>query len=170
MLSIQKSKQTTLDRLVYALGIGGIGRKTAKDLVKKFKSLDALYEASVEEYMTINGIGEILAVSLYEYFQKETNRMLISELLDEGMVIEETEEKQGVFSGEKVVFTGSLETLKRSQAQQLVEDNGGEIAESISKGVTLVVAGESAGSKLEKATKLGIKIINETEFKEMLNQ
>ena len=96
--------------------------------------------------------------------------MLISELLDEGMVIEETEEKQGVFSGEKVVFTGSLETLKRSQAQQLVEDNGGEIAESISKGVTLVVAGESAGSKLEKATKLGIKIINETEFKEMLNQ
>ena len=170
LLSIQKSKQTTLDRLVYALGIGGIGRKTAKDLVKKFKSLDALYEASVEDFMTINGIGDILAVSLYEYFQKDTNRMLISELLSEGMVIEETQEKTGVFSGEKVVFTGSLETLKRSQAQQLVEDNGGEIAESISKGVTLVVAGESAGSKLEKATKLGIKIINETEFKEMLNQ
>ena len=170
LVSIQKSKNTTLDRLVYALGIGGIGRKTAKDLVKKFKTLDSLYSASVEDFLTINGIGEILAVSLYEFFQKDTNRTLISELFDEGLTIQEIEEKQGIFSGETVVFTGSLESFKRSQAQKIVEDNGGEIAESISKGVTLVVAGESAGSKLDKARKLDIKIIDENTFKEMLQK
>ena len=170
LVSIQKSKNTTLDRLVYALGIGGIGRKTAKDLVKKFKTLDSLYSASVEDFLTINGIGEILAVSLYEFFQKDTNRMLISELFEEGLTIQEIEEKQGIFSGETVVFTGSLESFKRSQAQKIVEDNGGEIAESISKGVTLVVAGESAGSKLDKARKLDIKIIDENTFKEMLQK
>jgi len=170
LVSIQKSKNTTLDRLVYALGIGGIGRKTAKDLVKKFKTLDSLYSASVEDFLTINGIGEILAVSLYEFFQKDMNRMLISELFDEGLTIQEIEEKQGIFSGETVVFTGSLESFKRSQAQKIVEDNGGEIAESISKGVTLVVAGESAGSKLDKARKLDIKIIDENTFKEMLQK
>ena len=170
LVSIQKSKNTTLDRLVYALGIGGIGRKTAKDLVKKFKTLDALYEASVDDYLSVNGIGDILAQSLYEFFQKDTNRMLISELFDEGLTIQEIEEKQGIFSGETVVFTGSLESFKRSQAQKIVEDNGGEIAESISKGVTLVVAGESAGSKLDKARKLDIKIIDENTFKEMLQK
>ena len=170
LVSIQKSKNTTLDRLVYALGIGGIGRKTAKDLVKKFKTIDSLYSASVEDFLTINGIGEILAVSLYEFFQKDTNRMLISELFEEGLTIQEIKEKQGIFSGETVVFTGSLESFKRSQAQKIVEDNGGEIAESISKGVTLVVAGESAGSKLDKARKLDIKIIDENTFKEMLQK
>ncbi len=170
LVSIQKSKNTTLDRLVYSLGIGGIGRKTAKDLVKKFKTLDSLYSASVEDFLTINGIGEILAVSLYEFFQKDTNRMLISELFEEGLTIQEIEEKQGIFSGETVVFTGSLESFKRSQAQKIVEENGGEIAESISKGVTLVVAGESAGSKLDKARKLDIKIIDENTFKEMLQK
>ena len=170
LVSIQKSKNTTLDRLVYALGIGGIGRKTAKDLVKKFKTLDSLYNASVDDFLSINGIGDILAVSLYEFFQKDTNRMLISELFEEGLTIQEIEEKQGIFSGETVVFTGSLESFKRSQAQKIVEDNGGEIAESISKGVTLVVAGESAGSKLDKARKLDIKIIDENTFKEMLQK
>ena len=170
LVSIQKSKNTTLDRLVYALGIGGIGRKTAKDLVKKFKTLDSLYNASVDDFLSINGIGDILAVSLYEFFQKNTNRMLISELFEEGLTIQEIEEKQGIFSGETVVFTGSLESFKRSQAQKIVEDNGGEIAESISKGVTLVVAGESAGSKLDKARKLDIKIIDENTFKEMLQK
>ena len=139
-------------------------------MVKKFKTLDSLYSASVEDFLTINGIGDILAVSLYEFFQKDTNRMLISELFEEGLTIQEIEEKQGIFSGETVVFTGSLESFKRSQAQKIVEDNGGEIAESISKGVTLVVAGESAGSKLDKARKLDIKIIDENTFKEMIQK
>ena len=168
LLSIEKSKNTTLDRLVYALGIGGIGRKTARDLVKKFKSLEALYSCTIDDFLSINGIGDILAASLYEYFQKDTNRTLISELLDLGLKIEEKEEIQGVFTGMRVVLTGSLVNYKRSQAQKLIEDNGGEVAASVSKDVNLVVVGSDAGSKLEKAQKLGIKTINEEEFMEML--
>lgn len=166
--SIEKSKNTTLDRLVYALGIGGIGRKTARDLCKKFKSLEALYSCTIEDFLTIPGIGDILASSLYEFFQKDTNRILISDLLTLGLNIEEKEEIQGVFSGMRVVLTGSLVNYKRSQAQKLIEDNGGEVAASVSKDVNLVVVGADAGSKLDKAKNLGIKTITEEDFIEML--
>ena len=140
----------------------------AKDLVKKFKTLDSLYNASVDDFLSINGIGDILAVSLYEFFQKDTNRILISDLLALGLKIEEKEEIQGVFTGMRVVLTGSLVNYKRSQAQKLIEDNGGEVAASVSKDVNLVVVGSDAGSKLDKAKKLGIKTITEEEFIEML--
>ena len=166
--SIEKSKNTTLDRLVYALGIGGIGRKTARDLCKKFKSLEALYSCTIEDFLTIPGIGDILASSLYEFFQKDINRILISDLLALGLNIEEKEEIQGVFTGMRVVLTGSLVNYKRSHAQKLIEDNGGEVAASVSKDVNLVVVGADAGSKLDKAKKLGIKTITEEEFIEML--
>ena len=166
--AIEKSKHTTLDRFIFALGIGGIGKKTAKDLVKKFRTLDNLKNASLEELSTVDGIGGILANNIFDFFRDSNSVKFVDDLLASGIEFEEEQEKIGVFSGLKVVLTGSLPTYKRGEATKLIEDNGGEVAASVSKTVDLVLAGEDAGSKLEKAEKLGIKIIDEQEFKRML--
>ncbi|MCM1305785.1 MAG: NAD-dependent DNA ligase LigA [Bacteroides sp.] len=166
--AIDKAKHTTLDRFIFALGIDGIGKKTAKDLVKHFGSLDSLKEATVEELNAVDGIGGILAANVCEYFADEKNLDFISRLIASGITFEEVEKKSGVFTGMRVVLTGSLPTYKRGEATALIEENGGEVASSMSKTVDLVLAGEDAGSKLEKAQKLGIKIIDENEFKAML--
>ena len=166
--SINKSKSVTADRFLYALGAPGIGKKTAKDLIKKFRTFDALMSASEDELSSVDGVGDILAKNLIDFFENENNRLMIAELLDSGISLEESEEKDGVFKGLKFVLTGSLPTLKRGEATKIIEDNGGEVSSSVSKNVDIVLAGEDAGSKLEKATKLGIKIIDEEEFKKML--
>ena len=166
--SIAKSKHTTLNRFIFALGIGGIGKKTAKDLVKRFKNLENLKNATYEELSAVDGIGGILANNIFEYFRNSNNVKFVEDLLASGIEFEEEQEKSGVFSGLKVVLTGSLPSYKRGEATKLIEDNGGEVAASVSKTVNLVLAGEDAGSKLEKAVKLGIKIIDENEFKRML--
>ena len=166
--AIQKAKKTTLDRFIFALGIDGIGKKTAKDLVKRFRTLENLENATFEELCSVDGIGDILANNVFQYFRDSNNVDFVNRLLESGVEIEEKEEKQGVFSGMKIVLTGSLPTYKRGEATKLIEDNGGEVAASVSKTVDMVLAGEDAGSKLEKAQKLGIKIIDENEFKSML--
>ena len=168
LASIEKSKHTTLDRFVFALGIGGIGKKTAKDLIKRFRTLENLKNASVDDFLEADGIGDILAKNIFEYFRDSNNVKFVDDLLASGIEFEEEEEKEGAFKGLKVVLTGSLPTYKRGEATKLIEDNGGEVAASVSKTVDLVLAGEDAGSKLEKAQKLGIKIIDEVEFKRML--
>lgn len=166
--AIEKSKKTTLDRFLFALGIDGIGKKTAKDLVKRFRTLENLANAPIAELGAVDGIGEILAGNVHDFFNDSSNKQFISDLLSSGISFDELEEKSGVFSGMKVVLTGSLPTYKRGEATRLIEDNGGEVASSVSKAVNLVLAGEDAGSKLEKAQKLGIKIIDEETFKQML--
>ena len=166
--SIEKSKNTTADRFLYALGAPGIGKKTAKDLMKKFKNFDALMGASEEELSSVDGVGDILAKNLVEFFNDDNNKQMISDLFKSGVVLEENEEKDGVLKGLKFVLTGSLPTLKRGEATKLIEDNGGEVASSVSKTVDIVLAGEDAGSKLEKAEKLGIRIIDEEEFRKMI--
>lgn len=166
--SIEKAKHTTLDRFIFALGIDGIGKKTAKDLVKRFRTLQNLQNASVEELASVDGIGDILANNIFEYFADSNNVDFVNKLIASGITFEEKEVKEGVFTGLKFVLTGSLPTYKRSQAGKLIEDNGGEVCSSVSKNVDIVLAGEDAGSKLEKAQKLGIRIIDEQEFKNML--
>ena len=166
--SIEKSKNTTADRFLYALGAPGIGKKTAKDLMKKFKNFDALMGASEEELSSVDGVGDILAKNLVDFFNDDNNKQIISDLFKSGVVLEENEEKDGVLKGLKFVLTGSLPTLKRGEATKLIEDNGGEVASSVSKTVDIVLAGEDAGSKLEKAEKLGIRIIDEEEFRKMI--
>ena len=166
--AIEASKKTTLDRFVFFFVIDGIGKKTAKDLVKKFGNLDNLKNASIEELNAVDGIGGILAANVYDYFHNEDNLQYIANLIDCGIAFKETEKKSGVFSGMKVVLTGSLPTYKRGEATKLIENNGGEVASAVSKSVNLVIAGEDAGSKLEKAEKLGIRIIDENEFKSVL--
>lgn len=166
--SIEKAKHTTLDRFIFALGIDGIGKKTAKDLAKRFKTFENLQNATTEELCGVDGVGGILADNIRSYFDNQDNVEYCNRLLESGITFENIAEKSGVFSGMKIVLTGSLPTYKRSQATKLIEDNGGEVSSSVSKLTDFVLAGEDAGSKLDKATKLGVKVIDETEFKRML--
>lgn len=137
-------------------------------MVKRFRTLENLSNATKAELGAVDGIGDILADNVYTFFRDSNNVNFIERLLASGITFEEKEQKQGVFSGLKVVLTGSLPTYKRGEATKLIEDNGGEVASSVSKTVDIVLAGEDAGSKLDKAQKLGIKIIDENEFKSML--
>ena len=166
--AIEKSKTTTMDRLLFALGIDGIGKKTAKDLTKRFGNFKSLISAKKEDLLAVDGIGEILACNIADYFADPENIAALDALFEAGVTVTEADRKSGAFDGMRVVLTGSLPTLKRGEATALIENNGGEVAASVSKTVDLVVAGADAGSKLEKAQKLGIKIIDEDEFRKML--
>lgn len=166
--AIAAAKDTTMDRLLFALGIDGIGKKTAKDLAARFGTFEALEKADRDALTAVDGIGEILADNIVSYFANEDNLLLIADLFASGVTVREAEKKSGVFEGMRVVLTGSLPTYKRGEATALIEENGGEVASSVSKTVDLVLAGSDAGSKLEKAQKLGIRIIDEEEFKRML--
>lgn len=166
--AIAAAKDTTMDRLLFALGIDGIGKKTAKDLAARFGTFEALEKADRDALTAVDGIGEILADNIVSYFANEDNLRLIADLLASGVTVREAEKRSGVFEGMRVVLTGSLPTYKRGEATALIEENGGEVASSVSKTVDLVLAGSDAGSKLEKAQKLGIRIIDEEEFKRML--
>ena len=168
--SIEKSKKTTADRFLYALGVDGIGKKTAKDLIKRFKTLKNLAEATEDELSSVDGIGGILAKNMVDFFSDESNQKLIADLLESGIILEENEEIDGALKGLKFVLTGSLPTLKRGEATLLIEQNGGEVASSVSKTVDIVLAGEDAGSKLQKAEKLGIKVISEEDFLSMIGK
>ena len=164
--AIEKSKNVALPNFIFALGIDGVGKKTAKDLAKKLKTLGGIANASVEELSALDDVGEVMSKSIFDYFRSEKNKNEIEKLLCAGVKIaEQTEVKSGSFSGEKVVLTGSLTSYTRSEAGKLVEERGGEIQSSVTKTTTLVIAGEAAGSKLDKAKKLGITVIGEEEFK-----
>lgn len=164
--AIEKSKNVALPNFIFALGIDGVGKKTAKDLAKKLKTLGGIANASVEELSALDDVGEVMSKSIFDYFRSEKNKNEIEKLLCAGVKIaEQTEIKSGSFSGEKVVLTGSLTSYTRSEAGKLVEERGGEIQSSVTKTTTLVIAGEAAGSKLDKAKKLGITVIGEEEFK-----
>ena len=165
LTEIEKSKTPRLDAFLYAIGIDGVGRVAAKDLATKFKSVENLKNATVDELVLMDNVGEITAKAIAQYFQDETNLAELTALENVGVKPVWSEEKtEGVFSGESVVLTGSLTKFKRSEAQKLIEAKGGVCQSSVTAKTTLVIAGEDAGSKLEKAKKLGIKIIDEEEF------
>lgn len=166
--AIESAKDTTMDRLLFALGIDGIGKKTAKDLAARFGSFDALIAADRDALTAVDGIGGVLADNIIAFFAEESNRKLLADLFACGVTAKAEEKKEGVFTGLRIVLTGSLPTYKRGQATALIEENGGEVAASVSKTVDMVLAGEDAGSKLDKAKKLGIRIIDEGQFDAML--
>ena len=166
--AVNAAKATTMDRLLFALGIDGIGKKTAKDLAARFRTFDALACASREELTSVDGIGGVLADNIIAYFADGSGEKFLSELYAAGVTVREAEKKTGAFTGMRLVLTGSLPTYKRGEATALIEENGGEVASSVSKTVDLVVAGEDAGSKLDKAKKLGVRVIDEATFVAML--
>ncbi len=168
--AIEKSKQTTLDRFIYALGIANIGKKAAKQLADEFKSLDNIMRAEYDALKAIDDFGDIMANGLIEYWQDVQHIQEVESLIASGIRFEEKQSVEGVLSGKKVVLTGALPTLKRGEAKRLIEDNGGEVADSISKSVNLVIAGEDAGSKLVKAQKLGIEIVDEKWLLDKINK
>ena len=169
LTAIEKSKKANLPSFIYALGIDGVGKKTAKDLVKAFKDLNGIKLASYLELSAVRDIGSVTANAVSEYFSNEKNLNEIDKLLSLGVEFKKQEElASDKLKGQKFVLTGTLPTLKRSEAGKLVEQNGGEVLSSVSKLTTIVLAGEEAGSKLDKAKALGIKIIDENEFLEMI--
>ena len=171
LTAIEKSKQVELDAFIFAIGVDGIGRVAAKDLAKRFKTMDGLQKATAEELIEMENVGEITAGNIVQYFAKESNLLELSALAELGInPAFAEEEKTGIFAGENVVLTGSLQGYKRSAAQKMIEDRGGVCQSSVTKTTTLVVAGEEAGSKLDKAKKLGIRVIDEAEFTAMLEQ
>jgi len=165
MQSLEKSKDCELDAFLFALGIPNIGRKTARDLASSFKSLDRVQEASMEELTAIPDIGDIVAQSVVEFFSFEENRTLIRKLLEAGVHPREAQGKaDGPFRGMSIVVTGTLPSLSRKQAEELIRQSGGTAAGSVSKKTAFVVVGEDAGSKLDKARSLGIETVDEAEL------
>ncbi len=169
LTAIEKSKAPTMDAFIYAIGIGGVGRVAAKDLAARFKTMDNLKGATLDDLLALENVGEITARAILDYFQDENNLAELTALTEVGVTpVWSDEKKEGIFSGQSVVLTGTLSSFKRSEAQKLIEERGGVCQSSVTAKTTLVLAGEEAGSKLAKAQKLGIKIIDETEFKAML--
>jgi DNA ligase (NAD+) len=167
--AIDKSKQAGLERLLFALGIRHVGEHTAKVLVGHMKSLDKIMSTSKEELMQIKEIGPEVAASIVQFFTQQTNKEVLTRLKNAGISLEPKEIKKDVkLQGKTFVFTGTLERFSRSEAEKIVESMGGKASSSLSTKTDYVVAGESPGSKCEKAKELGITIINEDEFNNML--
>ena len=168
--AIEKSKNNDLAKLITALGIRHIGAKAAKLLSEQFGDIDAIMSASGEELLSIEGFGEILANSAVEYFAIEENRNMIHQLKELGVNTVSTKTVAGDrFNGMTFVLTGTLPTYTRSAAAEIIESFGGKVSSSVSKKTTYVLAGEEAGSKLDRANALGVAVIDEAQFKEMIS-
>jgi DNA ligase (NAD+) len=162
--ALAHSKTTTLARFIYALGIRNVGEATAKDLAKHFGKLPALMQASVDELKLVNDVGPVVAESISNFFAEAHNQSVIAELLAAGISWPETDGKQiasGNLVGKTFVLTGTLPTLARDSAKEMIEAAGGKVSGSVSKKTDYVVAGSDAGSKLDKAQELGLSIVDE---------
>ena len=170
--ALNHSKQTTLARFIYGLGIRNVGESTAKDLAAHFGGLQALLDAPLEELLQVNDVGPIVAESILQFFGEPHNRQVIESMQKLGIYWSETAGKQaafGVLLGKTLVLTGTLPNLSRDAAQALIEAAGGKVSGSVSKKTHYVVAGSDAGSKLEKAQELGVAVINEAELLTLLD-
>jgi DNA ligase (NAD+) len=168
--AIEKSKKATLPRFIYALGIRNVGEATAKDLAQHFGNLDALLKADIESLMQVNDVGPVVADAVYQFFQEQHNLEVIAEMRRLGVHWADIQKKtqSAAFAGKTFVLTGTLPTLKRDQAQALIEAQGGKVSGSVSAKTSYVVAGAEAGSKLEKAQQLNVAILDEAALLEMV--
>ena len=168
---LEKSKSCELNAFLYAIGIPNIGKKTAVDLMTHFGSLEALMAATREELVELEDVGETVAASVTDFFADPRNRTLVENLLAAGVNPQVTVQQTGsLFAGMTFVLTGTLPTLTRAQAEEMIRQNGGKSAGSVSRKTSMVLAGESAGSKLTKAESLGIPVIDEARFREILEK
>ncbi len=167
--AIEQSKTRELWRFVAGLGIRHVGGQSAQILAERFGSLEALMEADRGALEQIDQIGPVMAESIHAYFRKEDNRRVIRRMLEAGVVPTPPQKREpGRLAGKTIVVTGTLEAFTRPQAEQAIRAAGGKASSSVSKNTDFVLAGENPGSKLDKARKLGVKVINEAEFTEML--
>lgn len=170
--AIEASKQNPLEDLVFGLGIRQVGKKAARILAQHFKTMDALMQASKEELTQIRDIGEITAISILDFFALESNRQMIEKLRVAGcrMDSDQIETNESMFTNKTVVLTGSLSLFTRDEARALLERLGANVASSVSKKTDLVIYGENAGSKLEKAIQLNVSVMDEATFMEEVNK
>lgn len=171
MAAIERSKDCTLGAFIFAIGIPNVGAKTAKDLARRFGTIEALRSATVEQLTGVPDVGEIVARSIVEFFADPSIATQVDRLLAHGVKPRPEEVQQdSPISGKTIVVTGTLEKLDRRQAEALIESLGGKTAGSVSKKTDYVLAGESAGSKLTKARELGVRVLNEQEFFELIGE
>lgn len=167
--AIEKSKEAGLERLLYALGVRQVGEVAAEEIAIKMRTLDACFDANFDDFAAIDDIGDITATALVEFFADEKTKVLCEKLKSAGVKFESVSEpKKETLAGLTFVLTGTLPTMTRDQASELIKKNGGKVSSSVSKKTSFVVAGEEAGSKLTKAQALGVKIIDEEALKMMI--
>jgi DNA ligase (NAD+) len=172
MEALQQSKETTLPRFLFGLGIRHVGEATSKELARHFGSLDAIMSASPEQFLQVSDIGPVVALSLHTFFAQAHNREVIKDLRDCGVFWSEGEPAPAVskpLTGKTLVITGTLPSLSRDEARDLIEAAGGKVAGSVSKKTSFVVAGTEAGSKLDRALELGVAVLNEAGLKGLLD-
>ena len=170
VLAIEDSKGRGLERLLFALGIRQVGEIAAEEIARRFRTLDALFDATLEDFLAVDDIGEITAGALVEFFASPETRALCERLSELGVKTDAVGEERGsLFEGLTFVLTGTLPTMTRDEASAIVKANGGKVSGSVSKKTSYVLAGEEAGSKLTKAQALGVKIIDEEQFMNMVN-
>jgi len=172
LAAIARSRTPDLANLIYGLGIRNVGYHLAGVLAKTFKSINNLAEQGVEELTKVHEVGPIVAQSLHTYFQNPKNLEILDKLKRGGVEFpaEEVEEGEAPLAGKTFVLTGGLESLTRDEVRSLIQGRGGRVSSSVSKKTDFVVVGKDAGSKLDKARKLGVNTLNEDEFKKMIGQ
>jgi DNA ligase (NAD+) len=173
LASIESSKSTRLERFIYALGILHVGSVASKQLARKFNALDDIMDASIERFQEIKGIGKEIAQSVCDFFSNEQNRSVIRKILSYGLSIAaqpQVAHKETLFTGKSMCFTGALSSMTRAEAKGLVEAMGGNVVDSVSRKLGFLVAGADAGSKLDKAQSLGIQVLSEEQFLEMIKE
>lgn len=170
LAAIEASKEPSLSRFIYSLGIRHVGAATASELARAFGGFDRFRNATYEELVAIPDIGPATAAEIVEFFQDGESAALVDSLLELGVLPRGEKVESGRFVGKTIVFTGKLERLTREEAEERVRSEGGTAASSVGSATSLVVAGPGAGSKLEKAEKLGIEVISEADFLEMLDR
>ena len=170
--AIELSKNTTLAKFIYALGIRNVGEATSKDIVKKLGTLENVMKASIDDFLEINDVGPVVAQSLHQFFQEDENKAIINNIVEFGVKWED--QAQNVSNDQKLnqqtfVVTGTLENFSRDEIKELIENNGGKVSGSVSKKTSYVIIGDNPGSKADKAAELGVKVINEKQLMELLN-
>ncbi len=170
--NIEKSKQTTFGRFLFGLGIRHVGEATARDLTTHFSTPNALMDATVDELLQVNDVGPVVAQSIRQFFDEPANQEVVQELLELGLSWPQTKagpaKADHAFSGKTFVLTGTLSAFGRDEASALIIERGGKVTGAVSKKTDYLLAGEAAGSKLEKATSLGVTILDESTFQGML--
>jgi DNA ligase (NAD+) len=166
--AIEQSKQQPFHRVLYALGIRHVGAGVARVLVDSYRSMDALRKATLEELQEISSVGPRIAASVLHFFADRHNREILARLHEAGVSLASAEQASGRLAGKRFVITGTLPALSREEAKKLIEAAGGVVASAISAKVHYCVAGEDAGSKLDKAKKLKIPILSETQLRAMI--
>lgn len=170
LASIEKARTVPLSRFLFALGIRHVGEQTAKDIAKHFGTFEALQKASLEEIISVEGVGEKVGASLFEYLHDAHSQKIVSDLQKEITILGEKKKTNGKLTGLTFVITGTLPTLSRDEAKKIIEDNGGKVSSSVSLKTSYLVAGEEAGSKLANAQKLGVRIITEQDLTELVKR